>query len=132
MSSQFLTTLFALEGKTAIVTGGTGGLGKVMTVALAKAGAAIVSIEVPNDPNSALLSEAVVGAGSKITAFNCDLANPKDLRACYASIWDKGITPDILLNCAGVMRRDKCEDVNDDDLDLVSHLQSHLMVIDHG
>jgi len=36
--------LFTLAGKTAIVTGGTGGLGTGMTMALASAGADIVSI----------------------------------------------------------------------------------------
>jgi 2-deoxy-D-gluconate 3-dehydrogenase len=122
MPSQYLTDLFSLEGKTVIVTGGTGGLGSTMTVALAKAGASIVSIELPGDPNSAILEEALAGVGSKVTAFHCDLADAKDLRRCYASIWEKGFNPDILLNCAGVMRRDKCEDAKDEDIDLVGYL----------
>lgn len=120
MASQFITQLFTLEGKTAIVTGGTGGLGKAMAVALAKAGATIVSIELPGDPNSAKLAEAIVEAGSKITAFECDVGNATDLRRCFASIWESGVIPDILINCAGVMRRDRCEDVKDEDIDLVS------------
>jgi 2-deoxy-D-gluconate 3-dehydrogenase len=121
MSSEFFASLFSLHGKTAIVTGGTGGLGKAMTVGLAKAGATIVSIELPNDPLSEKLVEEVTAAGSTVTAFHCDVANAKSLRQCYASIWEKGITPDILLNCAGVMRRDKIEDAKDEDIDLVSH-----------
>jgi 2-deoxy-D-gluconate 3-dehydrogenase len=127
MASQFLTGLFSLEGKTAIVTGGTGGLGKAMTVGLAKAGATIVSIELPNDPLSTKLAEEVAAVGSTVKAFTCDLANPKDLRRCYASIWENGITPDILLNCAGVMRRDKCEDAKDEDIDLVSFLPRSIL-----
>lgn len=122
MGSQFLASLFSLEGKTAIVTGGTGGLGKAMTVGLAKAGATIVSIELPNDPNSAQLGEEIAAAGSSVTVFTCDLSKPKDLRSCYASIWEKGIVPDILLNCAGIVRRGKCEDITDEDIDLVSYV----------
>jgi 2-dehydro-3-deoxy-D-gluconate 5-dehydrogenase len=131
MASQFVANLFSLEGKTAIITGGTGGLGKEMTVALAKAGAVIVSIEAPGDPNSAALAQAVKAAGSKLTAFECDLTNPKNLRGCYSSIWERGIEPDILLNCAGVMRRDACEDAKDEDIDLVSDL-TFTSFISHG
>lgn len=123
MGSQFLTSLFSLEGKTAIITGGTGGLGKAMTIGLAKAGARIVSIELPDDPNSAQLGKEVAAVGSAVTVFTCDLAKPKDLRACYASMWEKDIMPDILLNCAGIVRRGKCEDMADEDIDLVSYLQ---------
>ncbi|PVH75078.1 NAD(P)-binding protein [Cadophora sp. DSE1049] len=122
MTSQFLTNLFSLEGKTAIVTGGTGGLGKAMTIALAQAGAIIVSIQLPKDPNSAALAEAVAGVGSKVTPFECDLASPQDLRRCYASIWEAGFAPDVLLNCAGIIRRDACEDAKDEDIDLLFNI----------
>ncbi len=121
MTSQFLTGLFSLEGKTAIVTGGTGGLGKAMTLALAQAGASIISIQLPKDPNSTALAQAITDAGSKVTAFDCDVADAKDLRRCYASIWEAGHTPDILLNCAGIVRRDACENAKDEDIDLVSY-----------
>ena len=119
MSSSYISSLFSLDGKVAIITGGTGGLGKAMTEGLAKAGAVIISIELPNDPNSAALADAVTAVGSSVKVFKCDVGNPKELRDCYKRIWESGVTPDILLNCAGVMRRDKCEDARDEDIDLV-------------
>lgn len=41
-----LTKLFSLEGKTAVVTGGTRGIGATMAIALAEAGADVVLVQV--------------------------------------------------------------------------------------
>lgn len=118
--SEYLASIFSLSGKTAILTGSTGGLGTAFATALAKAGiSTIVSIEAPNDPASVDLRAKIEGAGGEIKQFECDLRNPKSLRNCYASIWEAGVVPDILINCAGVMRRNLCENATDDEIDLV-------------
>lgn len=119
MASDYLNSIFSLQGKTAIITGGTGGIGSSLAMALAKAGASIISIELPNDPNSTNLANSIAEIGGSSRVFHCDLAKKEDLRACYASIWDAGIVPDILVNSAGIQRRNPCEDATDDDLDQV-------------
>lgn len=43
---EALGNMFSLEGKTAVVTGGTRGIGAAMAVALAEAGADIILIQV--------------------------------------------------------------------------------------
>lgn len=92
-----VTKLFSLQGKTAIVTGGTGGLGTAMTTALASAGADIVSIELPNDAGSQRTEEAVTGLGRKFAKYECDLGDMKNLRSTYQQIWNDEVVADILL-----------------------------------
>jgi 2-deoxy-D-gluconate 3-dehydrogenase len=50
LSNVPVRDLFDLTGKTAILTGATGGIGLATTTALAEAGADIVSIQMPTDP----------------------------------------------------------------------------------
>ena len=111
--------LFSLAGKTAIVTGGSGGLGTAMTMALASGGADIVSIELPNDAGSKNLEQSVTGIGRSMRKYECDVKNSKELRSCFQQIWSDGVQADILLNCAGVQRRAEAEDFTDEDIDLV-------------
>jgi 2-deoxy-D-gluconate 3-dehydrogenase len=46
MAENILTRLFSLDGRTAVVTGGTRGIGEQMAIALAEAGADIILIQV--------------------------------------------------------------------------------------
>lgn len=119
MDAQFLKSLFSLEGKTAIMTGATGGLGSTMALALAKAGANIVSIEMANDPNSNALHDLIMPTNRSVTSVTCSLVDPKSLRACWQQLWQEGAQPDILVNVAGIMRRNKCEDATDEEIDEV-------------
>jgi 2-deoxy-D-gluconate 3-dehydrogenase len=115
-----VASLFSLTGKTAIILGGTGGLGQVMTLALAEAGADIVSIELPNDSQSKTLSDSIQNVSRKISVFKCDISDSKSLRKTFSEIWAAGIVPDILLNSAGIQRRGKAEELSDEDIDDVS------------
>lgn len=116
-----IASLFALTGKTAIVTGGTGSLGHAMTLALAEAGADIVSIERSPESSSASkdLHQAVEKAGRTFTAEACDMSDSAAIRATFARLWERGIVPDILLNGAGIQRRGPAESLSDADIDAV-------------
>lgn len=91
-----------------------------MCVAMAESGADIVSIHLPDDPGQKKLEKAVGALGRNCTAFECDVGNSTDLRATFKSIWEAGIVPDVLLNCAGLNRRGAIEEMTDEKIDLVS------------
>ncbi|KAK4618169.1 2-dehydro-3-deoxy-D-gluconate 5-dehydrogenase [Fulvia fulva] len=114
-----VSRLFSLSGKTAIVTGASGGLGRAMTTALASAGADIVSIELANDPGSEITAQAVSSTGRTLKQYHCDVRDPKDLRATYQKLWDDGVQGDILLNCAGIQRRADAENFTDEEIEAV-------------
>ncbi|KAJ5728532.1 hypothetical protein N7493_004862 [Penicillium malachiteum] len=114
-----LNDLFSIRGKTAICTGVTGGIGQELCLTLAEAGADIVSIQLVDDPNGPKLRAAVEALGRSFSAFECDICDSKALRETFNEIWKNEIQADILLNCAGVNRRGKVEDLTDEDIDIV-------------
>jgi 2-deoxy-D-gluconate 3-dehydrogenase len=85
--------LFRLDGKTAIVTGASRGLGAAMADALEQAGAKVV----------------------RLSSTSADLAD----RAAVASLIDRAGEADILVNNAGIIRRAALIDYSDDDWDAV-------------
>lgn len=119
MSRLPTNQLFSLEGKVVVCTGATGDIGQSLCRALAEAGADIVSIQIPNDPNAENLSESLAGLGRKLWTFECNPMDSSSIRSTFKNIWDTGITPSILLNCAGVNRRRPVTEITDEDLELV-------------
>ncbi|MDB5971656.1 MAG: oxidoreductase [Hydrocarboniphaga sp.] len=98
MSNALLEELFSLNGKTAVVTGGAKGLGAMISIALAGAGARIIVVSrTPARP-------ADIGAG--LSEANCccitaDLSDIGDLRSAAAQITELAPKLDILVNNAG-------------------------------
>ncbi|GES57054.1 2-deoxy-D-gluconate 3-dehydrogenase [Aspergillus terreus] len=90
-----------------------------MTLSLAKSGAKIVAITLPNDPRLDTFREGIKNAGQKLSVFEADVADTTSLRHTFKQMWETGITPDILLNCAGINRGGNAEDLTDEDIDAV-------------
>lgn len=105
-----IAELFSITGKTAVVTGATGGIGLVLTLALAEAGADIVSVQIPNDPGAKHLRDQVLRLGRRFHEFDCNLRGYRSIPHTFESVWKAGISADILLNCAGITRHAKIEE----------------------
>jgi len=95
------SNLFPVEGKTAIVTGASSGLGVVMAEGLANAGANVVLAARRKD-NLDALAERLTAAGAKALAVRCDVCNAEDVEQLVAAAWDSFGRVDILVNNAGV------------------------------
>jgi 2-deoxy-D-gluconate 3-dehydrogenase len=111
--------LFALEGRTAICIGATGGIGKELCITLAEAGCDIVSIQLPLDPGDSSLETDIKALGRSFRAFECDIGDSCDVRKCFSRIWDAQIDPNILLNAARINKRGKVTELTDADIDSV-------------
>jgi len=92
--------MFGLQGKVALVTGGTGVLGKIMCKALALAGAKVVVIGRRGDVANSLALE-IKKAGGEALGISADVLNKDQLVSARSKIMDQFGSIDILVNGAG-------------------------------
>src|SRR5688572_3642132 len=99
--SKHVQELFDLAGKTAIVTGGSRGIGKEMAEGLAEAGANLMLCA----RRAEWLDETVnefASRGFNVAGKLCDVGKPDDVQAVVDETVSKFGTVDILINNAGV------------------------------
>ncbi|HEX6524856.1 MAG TPA: SDR family oxidoreductase [Streptosporangiaceae bacterium] len=102
--SDYLSELFSLTGRVALVTGGSSGIGKAMASALAMAGARVVLVARDADRLATCAAE-LAKAGAEAAWVSADLADRSDVsRAASEAVSISG-EPDILVNCAGINLR---------------------------
>ncbi|KAK5174731.1 uncharacterized protein LTR77_001813 [Saxophila tyrrhenica] len=106
--------LFSLKGRTALVTGGTRGIGQALAIALAEAGSDVILIQRPGSNNNET-KDSIEKLGRKATVFHADLASPSDLRGLVQRITDDGHDINTLVNCGGIQRRHPAHEFPDDD-----------------
>ncbi|KAA6332914.1 Gluconate 5-dehydrogenase [termite gut metagenome] len=95
---------FSLDGKVALVTGASYGIGFAIAVGMAKAGATIVF----NDINQTLVDKGLAAyAATDIHAWGyvCDVTNEEQVNATVARIEKEVGVIDILVNNAGIIKR---------------------------
>lgn len=111
-------TLFTLTGRTALVTGASSGIGLAAAQTLAAAGARVILVARGADR----LQDAARGIGETAVAIPCDLSQPGDIARLIATLAQRGLAPDILINNAGAIDRAGFDDVARADWDRVMAL----------
>jgi gluconate 5-dehydrogenase len=99
-----VSTLFDLTGKTALVTGSSGGIGLTIARGLAEAGARIVL----NGRDQSKLLQAADGlrsAGHQVLLSAFDVVDEAAVIAAYGNFDEDGVAIDILVNNAGIQFR---------------------------
>ncbi len=95
----YLEQLFGLQGKTAIVTGGGRGIGQVIALGLAKAGAEVIIISRSGAQETVELIEQ---AGGKAYELRADVTKEDEVNKALKEIIKRSKKVDILFNNTGI------------------------------
>jgi NAD(P)-dependent dehydrogenase (short-subunit alcohol dehydrogenase family) len=102
--------MFDLTGKVAIVTGGAGGLGRPISIGLAKAGADVVVDDLEKaDPQA--VADEIKALGRKALAVSYDVTSAEAMKAMADQVVKEFGTIDILMNVAGINCRFSAEEI---------------------
>jgi NAD(P)-dependent dehydrogenase (short-subunit alcohol dehydrogenase family) len=99
-----------LTGRTAVITGGSRGLGEAMAKALAEAGAA-VALVARDTKRMAAVRDSIVGNGGTAEAFAADVTREDEVSGIAQAIRERFGSPQILINNAGINIRKNLVDL---------------------
>lgn len=101
---------FRTDGKLALVTGSSRGIGLAVATALAESGADIIGVSSKLEASGSNVEKAVTAAGKKFYAYQCDLSNRESVYSFIEKIKADHPRIDILINNAGhIMRKPAAE-----------------------
>ena len=106
-------TNFSLNNKVALVTGGTSGIGKMMALSLARAGAFVWIVSTRNNADETI--SEIEQQGSEGAFFQVDVTDSNNLETMLSHIYGVSKKIDILVNAAGINLRIPAEDLSLDD-----------------
>src|SRR5437868_8965840 len=118
---NYLETQFSLAGKTALLTGGAGGIGRAVAIGLCSAGARVALCDVNLDGAKKVEAE-LKGKGLQATAFKLDLTDMASVKQCVEVVAADFGRIDILVNCAGVNKREGYVDVLEKTYDFIMNV----------
>ena len=93
-----------LNGKTALVTGGSRGIGRAIALKLASQGADIAVIYAAGAEKAQQVCDEITAMGRHAAAFQCDVADFAQVKQTVAAVKAEFGGVDILVNNAGITR----------------------------
>lgn len=108
-----------LDGKYAIVTGASRGIGRSTALALAQAGASVMINYVSNDAAANAVRDEIAASGGKASVFKADVSAADQAAALVNAALQEFGRIDILVNNAGITRDNLLMRMKEDDWDLV-------------
>lgn len=111
-------SMFDLSGRIAIVTGGNGGIGRGLALALGQAGAAVAVLGRNQDKNQAVLKE-LEALGARAIVVRVDVSDRAQLKPGFEEVERRVGPVDILVNNAGIAVQRGVRQLTAQDWDLV-------------
>ncbi|MEW6086906.1 MAG: 3-oxoacyl-[acyl-carrier-protein] reductase [bacterium] len=110
-----------LKDRVSIVTGGGQGIGKAISLGLAKNGAKVVVVDISQENADNMLKE-IEGLGGSASAYKMDVSNFTEVSDVTNKILDKYGKIDILVNNAGITRDGLLLKMKEEDWDRVLNI----------
>ena len=128
-----------LGNKTAVVTGGSRGIGHAIALAMAQEGANVAILYARNREAAEKTEQEIAQIGGKVRAYQCDVSSFEETETVTKQILEEFGQVDILVNNAGIvrdgfllsMKEEAFDDVINTNLKgafhMIRHLYSHMM-----
>ncbi|MDR0454626.1 MAG: 3-oxoacyl-[acyl-carrier-protein] reductase [Deferribacteraceae bacterium] len=107
------------EGKVALVTGASRGIGKAVALKLGEAGAKIVVNYAKSEESALQVTEHIKNAAGEAIAIKCSVSNPEDVKDMFTEIEKSFGAVDILVNNAGITKDNLMIRMSDEDFSAV-------------
>ena len=122
-----------LENKTAIVTGGSRGIGRAICVALAEAGANVVTCYAHGAAGAEETVKLCEAYGVKASAIRADVAKNEDVQALVTKVKEEYGSIDILVNNSGITKDNLMLKMTEEDFEQVidTNLKGAFLCIKH-
>lgn len=111
-----------LEGKVAIVTGASRGIGKEIAIFLAKEGANVVVNYSGSEAKAKATMDEIISLGRKAMIYQCDVSNMTDVQEMVKETIHEFGKLDILVNNAGITRDNLLMRMKEDEWDDVLNI----------
>ncbi|MCP4077470.1 MAG: SDR family oxidoreductase [Gammaproteobacteria bacterium] len=121
MKTPKIVNMFDLNGKVALVTGASSGIGRQQSLALAQAGAAVVLLGRRKEQLASAVAD-IEAFGGKAVSLSVDLSDREQLAKIAKLAVDQFGSIDILINAAGVNFREPVDEISLDSWDKTLNL----------
>ena len=103
-----------LTAKRALVTGGSRGIGKAISLEFAQSGADVALVYCSDKKGAMEIREAIEALGKKALPIYADLSKPEDIKRMVKEAAEGLGGLDILVNCAGILPQNPVEQITEE------------------
>lgn len=113
-----LKNLFSLEEKVVVLTGAAGGIGESLAKGMAGVGATMCNCDI-NKERLEKLDEEIIKEGGKSSSYDLNVTDKASIKLCVDAIIKDYGKIDVLINCAGINKREGFLDVEEETYDRI-------------